>query len=307
MLPICAVLAGCSLTPSEDRQFDPQVAFDQLDGPDVPTVEQSLARAAMEAEQKGDHARAAGLYEQLIDHDTTNMRYKFGLAESLRRLGENRVSIELYDEVIAAQPALIEAYEGKALAVMASGDTERAARLFEQLLKRDGTRWRTLNALGVMFAARKMPDEALAYFKEAEKHSPRNPAILNNLALSLAMKQQYDAAFSAFARGARESEGTQQMQIELNHALVRGISGDMQTAEKLASKHLTGAGLQNNLGLYAHLANNTEMAKSFLNMALTGTPVHYKRAWENLDIIARENKKAAQNQLTPPRRIEIPQ
>lgn len=282
------MLAACSITPSEGRLFDPDKEFARLDGPDVPTVQQSLQRGAEEALARRDYPRAVGLYQQLIDHDPDNIDYKLGLAESLRRLGEYAPAIEFYDSVTKQQPGHIEALEGKALALMGSGETGEAARVFQQVLKRDATRWRTLNALGILFAVKNMHSEAQAYFREALKHSPRNPSVLNNRALVEALGQDFPRAFGSFEQAARLAEGRQREQVELNHALVLGISGDMKAAEKMAARHLKDGALQNNLGLYAHLSNDRELAKSFLNMALTGTPVYYKRAWENLDIIARE-------------------
>jgi hypothetical protein len=63
--------------------------------------------------------------------------------------------------------------------------------------------------------------------------------------------------------------------------------GNMSAAQRIAEKHLPAGALENNLGFYAHLANDQELAKSYLNMALTGTPVYYERAWKNLDIVAK--------------------
>ena len=91
----------------------------------------------------------------------------------------------------------------------------------------------------------------------------------------------------------------QRKQIDLNLAMVHGVSGDFDTARDVAGKYLEGPALDNNLGLYAHLAKDDSLAKSYLNMALTQSPTYYERAWENLDVVNDTNQDAADDKLAP--------
>jgi hypothetical protein len=43
------------------------------------------------------------------------------------------------------------------------------------------------------------------------------------------------------------------------------------------------------MGLYAHLAKDDQMAKSYLNMALTESKTYYGKAWENLEAVSGVN------------------
>ena len=142
-----------------------------------------------------------------------------------------------------------------------------------------------------------MPAEGMTYLNEALKYSDDNPSVLNNIGLVLAMQRDYQQAIPALTKAARRAEGGQKAHIELNTALVHGIFGNVRDAKRMAEKHLDRISLENNLGLYAHLANDDELAKSYLNMALTGSSVHYKRAWENLNLI--NNDGAPQKILSP--------
>ena len=36
------------------------------------------------------------------------------------------------------------------------------------------------------------------------------------------------------------------------------------------------------MGFYSYLAKNNELAKGYLNMALTQSPTYYERAWKNM-------------------------
>ncbi len=292
-LPAVLLLAvACSMEPRENRQFDVEAEFAKLDTPNVGSVEQSLLRGAQDAEKKGDHPRSVSLYTQLHDRDNTNPTYQFGLAESLRRVGENEAAIEMYDSLLEQRPNDLDAMEGKALAIMAMGDTEQASRQFKTVLERDATRWRTLNALGILFTVKNMTTEALAYFNEALKHSLNNPSVMNNIGLVRAGRGEEREAIATLRQAAKQANGNQRRHIEMNLALVHGIQGDIEAAKRVAEPHLTEASLTHNLGLYAHLANNDELAKSYLNMALTNSSVYYERAWKNLNIIATQGKGA---------------
>lgn len=283
-------MTGCALEPNGNQKIDADAEFAKLASPDVLTVEASMERGALDALKNGDYTKASSLYQQLFDRNSTEMRYQLGLAESLRRLGNYEASVKFYDIILEQHPGHVDAFEGKALALMAQGEIEESSKMFQTIIQREPNRWRTHNALGIMFAVKNMLPEAMAYFNEALKYSGDNPSIHNNVGLVLAMQKQYRQAISAMGKGARKAEGTQREQIELNMALVHGIFGNMVEAKRMAEKHLDPMSLENNLGLYAHLANDDELAKSYLNMALTGTSVYYKRAWENLDIISNDDK-----------------
>lgn len=282
-------LVSCAIDPSR-QNYDPDAEFAKLDSPEVPGVFTSLEHNALEALQEGENERALGLYKQLFDSKPDEMRYQLGLAESMRRVGKNRDAIFFYDKVIAKHPGHLDANEGKALALMADGDVTGASKLLSRIKDRAPDRWRTHNALGILFAVKNMPKEAVAYFNEALKYQPNNPAVLNNIGLTRAIQRQYRSAEQELKKAAKHAKGKQKQHVELNLALVYGISGDTEMAEQLAERYLSGTSLDNNLGLYSYLANDQEMAKSYLNMALSGSTTYYKRAWKNLDIISKKSK-----------------
>lgn len=284
-------LIACTVDPSKHRAIDPKQELEKLEAPNVPSIEQSLEKNAIAALKGGENSRALSLYQQLYDKKPEEERYILGFAESMRRVGDNENAITKYDLLIDKHPGHLDAIEGKALAKMSAGQLDDATRLFSLIMTRDGKRWRTLNALGVMFAAKNMPKDAQAYFEEAKKYSNDNPSILNNMGLSQAIAREYKTSVKTLRMASNKSEGIQRKHIELNLALVYGISGNMKQARKIAERYLQGASLDNNLGLYSHLANNDEMAKSYLNMALTGSTQHYERAWDNLDKITAESKR----------------
>jgi Flp pilus assembly protein TadD len=306
MLGVVGGTAGCikGMALNEDR--DKLLKAIAQDGPQVEGVEATLLSNAVDATKRGEHQKAAQLYRQLLATNNESTPYALGLADSLRRNGDLESAEIVYQEIVEKEPDLLEAKEGYGLLRLAKGEFDKAGTLLSEVHKKDAKRWQTLNGLAILLVERGSPVDAIAYFKEALKQSKHNPSVLNNIGLAYAIDDQPENALSALGEAIEGSpiKSAQRKNIELNLALVMGIYGDMDAAEKILKSHLPEAAVANNLGLYAYLANNEELAKSYLNTALSRSPYHYKRAWENLDAITKG--KGGKRGPATPKSIKIP-
>jgi Flp pilus assembly protein TadD len=280
------LLCSCSLEPQS--KFDAKAALNQLKGPETGTMDDALLLQAHQAESSGDYKQAAQTYKLLADKDPKNIVYKLSLADNLRRAGDNDTALRVVDLVIEKDPHNAEAYEDKGLCLMNTGEFADAGKAFGEAMKYDKKRWRTLNAIGILFAMKNKDQDAFDYYQAALDVSTDNPSVLNNMGLTLAMDKQYDKSIEALERARRHvpNDSPQVKNIDLNLALVFAIDGRLDAAEQTAAPHLTKEGLYNNMGFYAYLAKNTDMAKGYLNMALTQSPVYYERAWKNLSLVS---------------------
>lgn len=289
-------LGACSDLDTQTRQWlgtgdkDKTKAFNEMEAPDVQGVNATIEKQAKEALDKGDVSRAQQFYQQLLTSEkgskADKLGYKIAYAETLRRLNKTEDALSAFDEILQEAPKNLDAQEGRGLTLMAMGKATDAGRVFSDIMKEDGKRWRTLNALGILFVTKNMVPEAMAYYTEAMKFSPDNPAILNNVGLSQAVDKNYTRAIQALEQASRIAKsGERRRQIDLNLAMVYGASGDIDTARDIAEKYLQGPALDNNIGLYAHLAKDDDLAKTYLNMALSGSTTFYERAWDNLDLV----------------------
>jgi Flp pilus assembly protein TadD len=270
--------------------LDPDKTFALFDQPVVKGVNATQEEMASKAFANGDFLKAAQLYQQMLGSEKTTpeqqLRYKLAMADATRRAGKQEEALRMYEELVRDFPQHVEVQEGLGLTRMATGKVAEAGTAFAVVMEKDPKRWRTLNGLGILFVAKNMVPEAMAYYNEALLYSPENAAILNNMALSQAVDRNFPRASQAFERAILASkQPAQRKQIEMNYAMVLGISGNFEDARTLASKYLEGATLDNNLGLYAHLAKDEALAKAYLNMALSQSTSHYPRAWENLDLV----------------------
>jgi len=284
-LLIVLLLSACV---GGSQPIDAQKLLSSMQGPKILGVEDTLMESAKNAEKQGDFKQAATFYKQVLEKRGDNMEAGLGLADALRRGGELENAIAVYDGIIAKDPKIIGAKEGKALALIAKGDFDTPTGLLEEVLKTDATRWKTLNALGILFSTRNLQPEAQQYFTEALKYHADSPPILNNLGLSQAMTKKYDEAISTLNKASNlsASGSNERKRIELNTALVYASAGKLDEARATAETHLSGAALNNNLGLYAHLAKDDQMARAYLNMALTESKTYYAKAWDNLQEIS---------------------
>lgn len=289
-LPLVTPLLLAACDPRPQSELDPQSLlklFDSEEGPDVKGVDATLLDSAHQAEEKREYGRALQFYQQLIDKDKENPIYIIGLANSLRQLGQLEEANHHYNRMLKLQPDNLDALEGKGLCLMNTGEPQSAGDYFQKVMAKDNKRWRTLNAIGILFVMKDMRKEALAYFVEAQNANPNEPAILNNMGLALALAQQYDQSIATLKQVGDnlDKNDPQKKRADLNLALVYGLAGDIERAEEVAGRHLKESALNNNLGFYAYLANNQELAKAYLNNALAGSPVFYEKAWKNLEIV----------------------
>lgn len=290
LIPVITPLILAACDPRPQSQVDPAAFLGKLmesEGPQVDGVDATLLSSAKQAEEKREYQRAVQFYQQLMDKDKDSEVYILGLADNLRRLGQYNEASARYSALIVKNPDNLDALEGKGLCLLNKGDFDDASDLFKEILAKDNNRWRSLNAAGILFALKEMPKEALSYYDQALKVKPDEPAVLNNVGLTMAMMKNYPHAIDALTRAGRKLLDTdpQKKRADLNLALVYGLSGNMEKAEQVARRHLKESALNNNLGFYAYLADNQELAKAYLNNALSGSPVFYEKAWKNLEAI----------------------
>lgn len=295
-------LSGCDIQPRNMRKD-----LDALGGPKTGSVSDSLKGQAEQAEASGNYGHAAQTYKQLADKNPENKDYTLALADSLRRAGNYDDALKVLGKYIDDHPGDAQAHEISGLCQMNLGNFADAGKAFEEVMKVEPTRWRTLNAVGILFSIKGKFPEAQGYYDEALQNSADSAAVLNNKAITLAMENKYDESFDVFmkARKKLKNGSKEQGQIDMNLALVYAIAGRLDDAERTASPYLSKAALYNNMGVYADLAKNPEMAKSYLNMALTQSPTYYERAWKNLNAVSEEKRSSAPKKA--PKTITISQ
>lgn len=281
MLSNCAFLG---LDGREKAQRDDELRA-EIDNFQVDGVETTIYNAALKALEDGEYQKAEQYLVQLIKEHPDNPDYLQKYADLGRRMGKCKVSDGIYSRLISTDAGNIDYQEGQALCWLSEGEYQKAGRAFTNIIEKDSTRWRSINGAGLIFVSRNKLAEANQYFSLAADVSGNDASVLNNQGLTKALVGNYPDAIVVLQQASRNSEDVpeQKRRVDLNLALVYGISGDLDAAKRAARPHLTEPQLYNNLGIYSELGNQPQLARTYLNKALAVTTVYYDRAWENLD------------------------
>lgn len=287
VLAIALLTAGCSSIKSvlPGEPIDRKKFLESIEGPNVPTVEKELLESARKASDSGNYRDADQYFGQLISKNPDKPEYLYPYAEMLRKAGQCQKASPIFEKLLSKDPKSLDYRESKGLCLLATGDFDKAGQVFSGVISEDSARWKSINGAGVIFALNKKFSEAGEYFDLALEASNQNPSVLANTGLVKAILGNHKEAISLLSRASAGSQqgSAQKRQADLNLALVYGISGDSASAEKAARPHLTEAQLYNNLGEYAKIAKDPQLARTYLNKALTQSQVYYPKAWENLE------------------------
>lgn len=182
-----------------------------------------------------------GIYEQ----DPQNAEAAAKYARSLRHLGSLQQALIVLQQAVQRHPndvALLAEY-GKTLAT--SGKPDQAVALLAKAGALDPTDWTILSAEGV--ALDEMGEHARAKEKYAAalRLAPAHPTVLTNLGLSYALSGNLvDAEVTLRRAVSNPASGVHARQ---NLALVLGLKGDFEEAERLARADLPPSLATNNI------------------------------------------------------------
>jgi protein O-GlcNAc transferase len=241
-------------------------------------------KEANELYKKGNYNKAVAIYEKLIN-EKSSKESMLSYAESLRLTNNCHKAIDIYDKLLNFDSTNVDAMEGKGLCTLVMGEFQKSAELLSQVVEADTNKWKSVNALGVIYALKGFMDESMEYYNIAVKESRYNPTVLNNIGLSLAFSGDYKRGKTILEKSLEfsgDSDAKKKKQIELNLALIHGLAGNLEKSKEILDKHLTEAEVMNNLGFYASLSDDKDLAKSYLAKALAISPDHYEKAWNNL-------------------------
>lgn len=301
LLAVVLFMSSCaSLKKSDESSFQVKEA----------TIQSTVEDEAEEALLSGNYKKSSELYSHLVSEAPDNVIYQIKYADSLRFNGKYADSRDVYGQILKYKNDFIPAKEGIGLSYAAEGKFEEALYYFNEVIKNDASQWRTINAVGVIYSLLDRGDDAKEYFDAAIEVNKNNPTILNNIGLFLALRGDYVSGIKALVKADSITSSTEEVKkrkIENNLALVYGISGNMDEAERVLKRYNNDAVVYNNLGFYAKLANNSSLAETYLSKALSASPVFYKKAWDSMEAIKTASLERSDDYSSPSTHDLLPQ
>ncbi len=233
----------------------PAFAADKGKTPTTSDVSASVSAPAAARRKAGPAERAevrrmeplarAAFWSAEVEADPRDAEAGVGLSQALRTLGRYDEAADAVGRVLVATPNDQEALLESARVQVARGEGFFAIEPAKAAAAAAPRDWRPLTLLGVAYEQSKRDDEALAAHRQAVALAPNEAAPAANLAMYLAGHGDLPGAEALLRKAATLPSST--IQIRQNLALVVGLQGRVDEAEKLARQDLPPQVVDNNL------------------------------------------------------------
>jgi len=149
----------------------------------------------------------AGLVTWFTKRPATAVQIKVETALNALKAGQFEQAVMLFDQAVAAEPAMLErlakpyaeALEGQALE-FAKTDLDKAKDLLETALKFDPKRLSTLSQLGLLYLRCNEYDQAAQCYERAARLDAHHPDVFFNLGYIYALSEDFEKAEKMYGR-----------------------------------------------------------------------------------------------------------
>jgi Flp pilus assembly protein TadD len=241
------VLTGCEDAP---WRLDP-FGIDGRDGGGQPVGYAALMRIGAAARAGGDLATAVGVYRRAASIETRAAAPFVAIGNTLLEMAQQNEAIIAYHAALARDGRDPEALRGLARAYLATGKPELAGQPLSLAYQDTPDDPKLLQLIGVAGDFAGQHAEAQARYRRGLELAPGNPALVQNLALSLALTGNFAEAGAILHPIATSRSATVRERQTL--ALIYGLQGDTPAAERMGRLDLDAASVQNNLAFYDRL------------------------------------------------------
>jgi Flp pilus assembly protein TadD len=256
------VLAGClaaAACTNEATNFVDPLSIGGRNG-STPVGYATLMRIGTAARAGGDYANAVSIFRRAATLEPGQAAPLVAAGETLRDMGEVNEAIVAYTAALKREPRNLSGLEGLAKAYLGSGRPELASQPLAVAYHDAPHDPRVLMLLGVTADYTGKHREAQAFYHEGLAVAPNDRALTLDLALSLALTENYDAAIAQLRPIATARDGSPRERQTL--ALIYGLKGDRGAAETMARIDLAPAAVEHNLAYYDTLRRLPPEARS---------------------------------------------
>ena len=181
-------------------------------------------------------------------------------AQSLRAVGQRAQAAAVLEQAAVRNPdntAVLGAY-GRALAD--NGNFQQALDVLNRAHTQDQPDWRILSVQGAVLDQMGRHVDAQRYYASALRLMPDEPSVLSNLGLSYALSKNLPQAEATLRRAAEQRGAAPK--VRQNLALVVGLQGRFQEAEKIAGGDLSPAEAQANVAYLRQMLAEQQWKKN---------------------------------------------
>jgi len=265
-MALVAVSLGQTSCTRATTYIDP-LAVDGRDGSSTANYP-TLMRIGMAARNGGDYANAIGVFRRAAQVAPSEAVPLVAIGDILREIGKPDEAIVAYNDALDRNAHYPLALEGLAKAYLGTGKPGLAEAPLDTAFQDAPTNPKILMLMGVTADFSNNHPQAQADYREGLKYAPDDPALSLDLALSLALSEEYDNGIAILSPIASGPDATARERQTL--ALIFGLKGDRAAAERLARMDLDPAAVQHNLAYYETLRRLTPEARSRAVLSANG-------------------------------------
>jgi len=223
----CALaLASCAKDPTKTGS---------IGGLNKPVEEMSVQELNYAAAQLGKH------YDRNPNSKPIGVKY----ASVLRSTGRNEQALAVMQQVVIKHPEdnyVLSEY-GKALA--ATGNFKKALKVIQRAQRPDRPDWRLFSAQGAILDQLDQSKAARIQYRKALDIVPNEPSVLSNMGMSYVLTGDLRGAETFLRRAIQHPRADSR--VRQNLALVVGLQGNFEEAEKIARGELDQAAAEENI------------------------------------------------------------
>ncbi len=143
---------------------------------------------------------------------------------ALKGAGKRVEALAVLEAASEANPAETSLGVEQGLLALELGQSGKALNALRKVASGPVQDWRVFSALGIAASSEGDQREAQRHFAKALVLSPNNPAVLNNLAMSLILERKLDQAESMLRRAAKAGAGRQR--VAQNLGLIKALRNE---------------------------------------------------------------------------------
>jgi Flp pilus assembly protein TadD len=243
----CAVLGLAACTPRGDP-------------PPVSDEEAALAqnkragefmRVGNKLRDEGNLENAADMYHRAGRADSKSPLPPAALGDVLRRLGRFQEAEQAFNEALKRNRYSGSALQGYGILMIEKGEPDTAIAALDNAVDEEAADFRVYNVLGIAYDTLGDHAQAQNNYLAGLELAPRSRSLRNNMALSLALQERYEAAIDQM-RQFRTGEEADKPFLH-NIALIYGLAGRIEEAAQALRDVLPEADVANNLAFYQSL------------------------------------------------------
>ncbi len=166
-------------------------------------------------------------------------------SDVLRSTGRNEQALAVMQQIVIKHPTdndVLSAY-GKALA--ATGNFKKALKVIQRAQRPDRPDWRLFSAQGAILDQLNQSEAARIQYRKALDMVPNEPSVLSNLGMSYVLTGDLRGAETYLRRAIQHPRADSR--VRQNLALVIGLQGNFEEAEKVARGELDQAAAEENI------------------------------------------------------------